>query len=457
VSDGPLWVGIDDTDSPDGGCTTYTLTEVLVAAHEQGLDLIGEPRLVRLNPNVPFKTRGNGALAARFGHGRGGRRRQGTGPTGPVWAFARGRAPSPTETTRLLEAAWDRILRAVPRGTPGTDPALVASRRPIPAALYRTAVGRLVGLPEVERLLAERGCQVRTEGSRQGIVGAAAAIAWPGRRATWELIGYRAPPRWGSPRRIEGGSITALQRRFPALFLCHDARTRRLLVAPHTACPVLFGLRSRDRTVLARALAGVGSEPVDRWLVFRTNQGTGDHRVRRGVADLRPFDSAWVRGTVTGPPERLPGGHVRWTIGGVDGARLLCVAFEPTKTLPSVAADLATGDRVELWGGRRADPTFRVEGLRLLARARRRGPARAPRCTSCGRRTRSLGRGRGYRCDACRTRLPPERAEWPARPGFPLGTYHPTPSARRHLAPLGPEALGPPGADGGVGIDLYRP
>ena len=62
-----LHIGIDDTDSLDGGCTTWLITEII--AELQEFDLIGPPRLVRLNPNVPWKTRGNGALALIFGEG----------------------------------------------------------------------------------------------------------------------------------------------------------------------------------------------------------------------------------------------------------------------------------------------------------------------------------------------------------------------------------------------------
>ena len=51
-----LHIGIDDTDSLDGGCTTWLITEIISELSD--LDLIAPPRLVRLNPNVPWKTRG---------------------------------------------------------------------------------------------------------------------------------------------------------------------------------------------------------------------------------------------------------------------------------------------------------------------------------------------------------------------------------------------------------------
>ena len=53
-------IGIDDTDSLKGGCTTY-MTTLLVKEFAE-YDLIGYPRLVRLNPMIPIKTRGNGAV-----------------------------------------------------------------------------------------------------------------------------------------------------------------------------------------------------------------------------------------------------------------------------------------------------------------------------------------------------------------------------------------------------------
>ena len=53
-----MWVGIDDTDSENGMCTTY-----LAALLAEKLGIAGYVRLIRLNPNIPYKTRGNGALA----------------------------------------------------------------------------------------------------------------------------------------------------------------------------------------------------------------------------------------------------------------------------------------------------------------------------------------------------------------------------------------------------------
>jgi tRNA(Ile2)-agmatinylcytidine synthase len=435
-----MWIGVDDTDSPRGGCTTHVLTEIVRVARERGVDVIGEPRLVRLNPNVPWKTRGNASLAVRLGAGRGRRTQIGEIDRRPVWSHARGRPVRSSQRAPLVEALWESVLVGSAH-EPATDPALISGDRPLPSSLYDRAVRSVVPVAEAESALHAAGYEIRVRGTRRGLVGAGAAVAWPGRRATWELLAYRSTARSSAPRRVGVASVRAARAKYPSLFLCYDARTRRLLVAPHTPCPILFGLRSTDPTILRAAAHEVRSEPVDRWLRFRTNQGTGDH-VREFVdGTLEPFASGRLVGTVASPPRDLPGGHVRLDLIDRRGSPISCLAFEPSKTLPAVVRSLVPGERTELWGGRGEDPTFRIEGVVLGERPQVRSPGPRPRCPTCGKATRSLGQGRGYRCRGCRVRLPPEaRAEVLLPPRFGKGTYHPTPSARRHLAPIGPES-----------------
>ena len=435
-----IWVGIDDTDSPRGGCTTWVLTELLTLARDEGVDLLGEPRLVRLNPNIPWKTRGNAALAARFGRGRGSRRRVGEADGRPLWSFSTG-GPLPAAREReFVERAWERVLAGSRRGEPKTDPALVAVRRRLPAHLYYRAVREIVPVEETRHFLESVGATVHAEGDGRGVVGASAAIAWPGRRVTWELLAYRPVEREGARRTVDRESVRRTARRHPELFLCHDPRTRRLLVAPHTPCPILFGLRGIRRASPMAALPEVRSEPVDRWVLFRTNQATGDHLVPRLASEVVAYQSARVTGRLSEEPRVLRGGHVKVRLIDREGTPLEAIAFEPTKTLPHVLQRLTGGDRVELWGSCGANPVLKVEGVKVLALAPRWTRGDPPTCPACGRATHSLGAARGYRCPRCHRRLPPEAARRAQRPAtVELGEYHPTPSARRHLAPLGPE------------------
>jgi tRNA(Ile2)-agmatinylcytidine synthase len=343
-------------------------------------------------------------------------------------------------TAEFFDRAWDRLLGASRSGDTGTDPALVVAPRRPPATFYWRSVREIVPIAHAKSVLRAAGARWRTQGSERGLVGATATIAWPGGHPTWELLAYRTPGHEGDPRRVDAASVVVAGSRFPSLFLCHDPRTRRLLVAPHTPCPILYGLRATDPITPLRAWRTVRSEPVSRWLLFRTNQASGDHLVRRSASAIPPYGGAIVDGLVSGRPEVLPGGHVRLSLSDGPASSVECLAFEPTKTLPRVARSLLPGDEVEVWGSRADDPPLRLEGLRVVRLRPRFGPIVPPRCPACHRRARSMGRLRGYRCPGCRRRWPPESVR-PARiaPEFPPGRYHPTPSARRHLAPKGPE------------------
>src|SRR5438309_11820645 len=55
-------VGIDDSDSRFGLCTTYLGYQLVLNLLRDGCSVPAYPRLVRLNPNIPFKTRGNAAV-----------------------------------------------------------------------------------------------------------------------------------------------------------------------------------------------------------------------------------------------------------------------------------------------------------------------------------------------------------------------------------------------------------
>ncbi|MBU4139451.1 MAG: hypothetical protein KJ729_05885, partial [Euryarchaeota archaeon] len=55
-------IGLDDTDSKEGMCTTY-LAAVLIEKLASFGRIQGYPLLIRLNPNIIYKTRGNAAMA----------------------------------------------------------------------------------------------------------------------------------------------------------------------------------------------------------------------------------------------------------------------------------------------------------------------------------------------------------------------------------------------------------
>ena len=61
-----LNIGFDDTDSPKGMCTTFLAYKIVDLLQKQKTEFLDFPRLIRFNPNIPWKTRGNGAVSIRI-------------------------------------------------------------------------------------------------------------------------------------------------------------------------------------------------------------------------------------------------------------------------------------------------------------------------------------------------------------------------------------------------------
>ena len=61
-----LYIGIDDTDSSSGMCTTYVTCVIISKLKDCGFNITEFPRLIRLNPFARFKTRGNGATSFKL-------------------------------------------------------------------------------------------------------------------------------------------------------------------------------------------------------------------------------------------------------------------------------------------------------------------------------------------------------------------------------------------------------
>lgn len=390
-----LLVAVDDTDSRQGGCTTV-FADLLVRAFPE-LETEGAPRLVRLNPNVPWKTRGNGAVAVRF----------------------RGDFPLDEALARVRALVERHAQRA-----PGTEPGVVVAHRPLDPAFYDAAVSRVVAREEapLDDALAWGG---------RGVLGAAAALAWPAQRATWERIAYRDPARIGSPRAVDPDALRDVERALPSLFDSYDLVEDDVVCVPSSPCPVLWGLRGEDPDDLAWASAKLGPERPARETLFLTNQGTDDHLRDVPFADARAWMSLRRACRVASRPVER-GGHVFLEAEDGTGTMRLA-AYAPTRSFRDLVQQLAPGDSLVACGGLHEGPdgrlTLGLEKLRLDATAPRK--VANPRCASCGAAMKSAGRGAGWRCRACGTKSLVARTE---RAPLALGWHEVPASARRHLA-----------------------
>src|SRR2546427_13216401 len=116
---------MDDTDSRLGGCTTYTAALLFQELVSKGLKPIDFPWLVRLNPNIPWKTRGNGALSLHF-------------------------TLEEEQLQEVKKIAIATVERTTDLSKPSTDPAVVFLKDPVPTRLSQFSNQALQDVLSVE-------------------------------------------------------------------------------------------------------------------------------------------------------------------------------------------------------------------------------------------------------------------------------------------------------------------
>ena len=400
-----MFIGIDDTDSERGLCTTY-LAAVLMERLQPLGKMVGWPRLIRLNPCARFKTRGNAALAFQIESQR---------------------------VDEVRDTALKTLLQLSDFSGANTNPGLVIADEVTEKmnSFYRRAVTEILEISDARRLLDREGVWYRGFKKGRGLIGALAAVGSDLPDFTYELIAYRERQRWGSPRRIDTASVwRADALTYPRTWDTVDHYSSRIVFAPHSGDPVLFGIRGSDPQAILEAFQCIQSEPVERSVLFQTNQGTDAHILSSSIEGVQDSQSYCLRGTVAEPARSIAGGHVFFPLES-GGARIQCAAFEPTKSFRSTIRDLAPGDEIEVYGSV-LDGALNLEKINIICLSERKSIS-APLCPQCSKRMESAGRGQGYRCRRCKTRA--EGAVSQISPcSLEPGYYEVPPCARRHLS-----------------------
>jgi tRNA(Ile2)-agmatinylcytidine synthase len=187
-----MFVAVDDTDSMKGNCTTFLATEIIREFSD--LDLIGNPRLVRLNPAVPWKTRGNGALVIRFGKGVGKKRRIGKIGDRDIFCYDRCSSFEPDP-----EMMRERIIPHIQdHHEDESDPGLLISVSKPSQSFYWRGVRTILSRDDVDPEIGRIGGTTFTIGCGRGLIGCTCGMAWRPRDSTFELLSYRPSDRWGT-------------------------------------------------------------------------------------------------------------------------------------------------------------------------------------------------------------------------------------------------------------------
>ncbi len=362
-------VGIDDTDSSRGYCTTY-LAYSIARDLRRFLEVLPYPRLVRLNPNIPFKTRGNAAVCLEI-------------------------------ETRDPDLAFGKLCARVSELSDvegGANSGMVfiegdSSPREF-GQLYSDALCGVVSPHRVRALLRGRGDRFFELGNGMGLVGAASSLGFDGSfDHTYELIAYRRRESWGTRRAIDSASVKEMDAAtFPHTFNNYDYQKRKVLVAPHGPDPVFAGVRGDSPRAVVQAFRMLSfDEALDGHMVYMSNQHTDAH-LQRELA-WKAYSSGWLDGTVDEVRVGV-GGHVYAALNTAGGERA-AAAYEPTGDLRRTVKLLRQGDRIRAFGGvrrgtSRHPPILNMEKFEVLSLRRGKSALMAGAYVSSPRANRHL-------------------------------------------------------------------
>ena len=411
-----LYIGIDDTDSSSGMCTTYITCVIISKLKDCGFNIIGFPRLIRLNPFARFKTRGNGATSFIL------------------------ELNSDKEVDEVKKIVLENVKLLSVLEDERTNPGVVFYDGKITSELEEfglETIRNIMTIEDAETLLNKVGADFYKFKNGRGIIGALAAISCPLSDKTYELLAYRIPVNYGTKRQINHESVIEMDNNtYPDTF--DNLDQGYIAIEPHTPCPVLYGIRSENPEILLQAKVTVKvSEPIERSCIFLTNQHTDMHLQKvENISDMEKYKCYIVEGTVQSKPHVIEGGHLIFTLEDKSG-QIECAAYEPTKHFREFVRELEPGDILRVYGGIgegiTAKGTLNIEKFELLKLADL-FILKNPIC-NCGKRMKSAGTDKGYKCPKCGNKIVENKKEMvEIHRKIKEGFYEAPPSARRHLS-----------------------
>ena len=388
-----MLIALDDTDGNDGGCTTHLMLHIL---SDLGLDVKGYPRLVRLNPNIPFKTRGNAALCVEVGISRGAKTKIGEYGGKPI--FSSNIVDDISDYDHIADAAWKIVLLEANLKDEKTNPGMIIARERPDTSYYFHTVRSVVLIDDALRNIRDMGMVYRSAKNGRGLIGALAALSWPAGKSTYEMILYSFPHPKHLAKELQK-KIANLANSFHGTFNNYDDENRHAAIFPSPRTPVLCGVRTTDPVGILDFPTQVASGfPVrfTGYLLYQTNQATDDH-YQESFESFEDLSSYAFNAIVTSLPEVIKGGH--WFLSFFyKGKEYKAAIFEPSKSMRLIVKDIQVGDYVKLFGSF-IEGKINIEKVSIIERSRvfiRSNPT----CPECGSRMQNAGRN-SFRCPAC--------------------------------------------------------
>ncbi|NIM26442.1 MAG: DUF1743 domain-containing protein [Nitrososphaeria archaeon] len=408
-----LHIGFDDTDSPKGMCTTFLAYKIVDYLKHQDLEILDFPRLIRFNPNIPWKTRGNGAVGLKI------------------------RTKDPSKIKNKIK----NFVVKYSDTNNGANPGLVFyENSEIPnnfTEFSELALWQLINRKHAKKFALENNLEIFYLGNGQGLVGAIGAIGYRFNDHTLELLSYRKPSKFGKKRKISLQSVKKMhEKTFPHTFNSFDNKKSRVMITPHGPDPVFCGIRGEKILALLQASKILETdEKLAGHMIFKSNQGTGDHL--KHILDkksIKPYTSGIVIGKVSETPKMEKGGHVFFSIICKDEA-IPCAVYKQTG-LTSIAENLISGDSIIVGGGIRKASKIHPRVLNVefieIKNLHTNLSQSNPICKICNKKMKSKGQNQGFKCIKCGKKSKSKLSKVIPRK-IKKQMYIPNMSAHRHL------------------------
>ncbi|MDY6958710.1 MAG: tRNA(Ile)(2)-agmatinylcytidine synthase, partial [Halobacteriota archaeon] len=340
------------------------------------------------------------------------------------------RASSPEEVKEIVLQAIEEFSEF---GDDNTNPGVVfLDEVPQEVRLFsKRAIRTTLKIDEAKDLISKYKIDHKGYKNQRGLIGALGAVGATLENFTYELIAYRHKDRWGLPRYIKEESVWEADRlTYPLTWDTVDVANNCIVFSPNSKCPVLFGIRGENKFSIYRAFNIIKSEPIERFVLFRTNQGTDSHLLLSTIGGTIEGSSYILEGVLIKDPQTIEGGHVIFRISDESGS-IDCAAYEPTKNFRDIIRKLRVGDRIVAYGSVK-NRTVNLEKIEIK-RLEELEVFENPKCPSCAKSMKSAGKGQGYRCKRCDTRADEKEAIITKR-DIQVGLYEVPPVARRHIS-----------------------
>jgi len=394
-------------------CTTFLAYKIVDLLQKQKTEFLDFPRLIRFNPNIPWKTRGNGAVSFKI----------------------------QTKEPSRIKSQIKNLVSKYSDVKNGANPGLVFfESNSIPSefvSFSNLALWQLINRSNAKKFAKKHNLEIFYQGNGQGLIGAIGAIGYNFHDHTLELLSYRKKPKFGKERKLSTKSVKIMQEKtFPYTFNSFDSKKGRILITPHGPDPVFYGVRGENFDSLIYATKILKSdEKLDGYMIFKSNQGTNDHlKNELNFENMKPYASGKVTGIVSNSPKIVKGGHVFFKILSKNH-EFWCAVYKPTG-ISTVASNLIKGDEICVGGGvRKASKNFpriiNLEFLDIINLKKNVIPSN-PLCKKCDKKMKSKGHNQGFECVRCGNKSSKKiTIEIPRKIKKQL--YLPKMSAHRHL------------------------